>query len=120
MVPAGLGSCSIRPLLVTLAQLANFHPLMSSSKPLSISSLFTSKVLSISGLLFLTSCGLLFFGYSALMPSASVFPRYSIEDAPRQLVLQNRAASLSAIFGSGDGKALWAVGQGGTILHSAA
>ena len=76
-----------------------------------------SEAVRILGSLILVSCGLLS-GCSVLVPSASVSPSYNKEDSPRQIAIENRSADLLAVFGSADGKSLWAVGDGGTILHS--
>jgi photosystem II stability/assembly factor-like uncharacterized protein len=49
----------------------------------------------------------------------AVEPHYTSDSAPARYNLQNLAAKLYSVYGTGDGKTLWAVGDSGTILHSA-
>src|SRR5260370_41699421 len=45
-------------------------------------------------------------------------PKYNEQSAPRIYAWRNLNGPLSSVFGTGDGKRLWAVGDGGTILDT--
>ena len=48
----------------------------------------------------------------------SVEPHYTSESAPVRYRWQHQTAQLTSVYGTDDGKTLWAVGERGTILHS--
>jgi photosystem II stability/assembly factor-like uncharacterized protein len=48
----------------------------------------------------------------------AVEPHYMSDSAPVRYNWRNLTADLYSVYGTGDGKTLWAVGAGGTILHS--
>ncbi len=48
----------------------------------------------------------------------AVEPHYTPDSAPARYDFQSLTRPLLSVYGTGDGKTLWAVGDGGTILHS--
>src|SRR5450759_578851 len=63
------------------------------------------------------SC-LLLAGCSSSASWETVKPNYTKESAPQRIVWRILNPFLLSVYGTGDGKSLWAVGAGGTILHS--